>query len=172
MLGWAPRLVLVSWLRRVGEGRLPKLDMTLWRTGAGEINPVFQNSTGPFAELVLGDQAALTQFGVRIERLPPGSQSSERHWHQTEDELVYVLSGELVLVEDEEQLLRAGEAAAWPAGKPVAHCLVNRSEADATFLVIGTRSPTDIVTYPEHGMRLIRNGSERRHEPISPTEPS
>jgi uncharacterized cupin superfamily protein len=172
MLGCAARLVLISLRRRVREGRLPKLDMTLWRHGAAEINPVFGNSTGPFAELVLGDQAALTQFGVRIERLPPGSQSSERHWHEAEDELVYVLSGELVLLEDEEQLLRAGEAAAWPAGKPVAHCLVNRSEADATFLVVGTRSPADIVTYPKHGLRLIRNGSERQYEPTSPSETS
>jgi len=145
---------------------MPKLSMTNWRTGNGDPNPIFGEATGPFAELVLGDQVNLKQFGVRIERLAPGSRSSIRHWHLAEDEFVYVLTGELVLVEEGEVLLHAGDAAAWPAGSEVAHCLANRSNTEASFLIVGVRSSKDIVTYPDHGVRLIRNGTDRKYEAL------
>src|SRR5215813_6252433 len=87
----------------------------------------------------LGDAAGLTQFGVNLLRLPPGAWSSQRHWHTGEDEFVYVLSGEVVLVTDSgEEVLRSGDAAGFPAGDANGHCLQNRSSGDADVLEIGT----------------------------------
>src|ERR1700739_1408289 len=88
----------------------------------------------------LGDAAHLSQFGVNLLRLPPGAWSSQRHWHTAGDEFVYVLSGEVVLVTDGgEEILRAGDAAGFPANEGNGHCLQNRSDRGAEVLEIGTR---------------------------------
>jgi len=129
---------------------MPKLNVADWQEHAGSPNRVSGQNDGPFAEIVLGDQAGLTQLGARLERLPPGSRSSHRHWHAAEDELLYVLQGEAILVEDEETVLRPGDAAAWAAGQPVAHCLENRSSDDVVYLVVGTRASKGTVHYPDH----------------------
>ena len=141
---------------------MPKIPMPGWTEGAGGPNPLFGAGNGPYAEVTLGEAVGLSQFGVRIERLAPGSRSSYRHWHESEDEFVYVLSGELVLIEDQESVLRAGDAAGWRAGAPVGHCLENRSTAPATVLVVGTRSPSDAVHYPDHDIVLHRDASGSR----------
>ena len=96
----------------------------------------------------LGDAAGLTQFGVNLLRLPPGVWSSQRHWHTTEDEFVYVLSGEVTLVTDSgEEVLRAGDCAGFKANDSDGHCLQNRSGRDATVLEIGTRDPINNMAY-------------------------
>ncbi|WP_157522245.1 cupin domain-containing protein [Mitsuaria sp. 7] len=141
---------------------MPKLNTALWTDHPGVVNRFSGQNDGPYAELVLGDQAGLTQFGARLERLPPGSRSSHRHWHETEDEFVYVLSGELVLVENDESVLQAGESAAWAAGAPVAHCLENRSASEVVYLVVGTRVSKGTVHYPDHDVVLHHDGDERR----------
>jgi uncharacterized cupin superfamily protein len=109
----------------------------------------------------LGDPAGLTQFGVNLLRLPPGAWSSQRHWHTGEDEFVYVLSGEVVLVTDEgEEVLRAGDAAGFPANEGNGHCLQNRSDKDAQLLEVGTRqtgSPAQGVS----GAARVGAGFER-----------
>jgi uncharacterized cupin superfamily protein len=98
----------------------------------------------------LGEAAGLTQFGVNLVRLNPGAASSQRHWHENEDEFLLVLEGELVLVEDEgETVLRSGDAAGFKAGVPNGHHLLNRSDLDALFLVVGTRAPTERGHYPD-----------------------
>lgn len=105
----------------------------------------------------LGDAAGLTQFGVNLTRLPPGAWSSQRHWHAGEDEFVYVLEGELVLVtEAREELLRAGDCAGFKAGEADGHHLQNRSEREAAYLEIGTRLAREAVqvTYPDIDLRL------------------
>src|SRR5258705_12097661 len=90
----------------------------------------------------LGDPAGLTQFGVNLCRLPPGTWSSQRHWHTHEDELVYVLEGEVVLVTDDgEEVLQAGDCAGFRAGDPDGHHFQNRSGADVVLLEIGSRVP-------------------------------
>jgi uncharacterized cupin superfamily protein len=127
---------------------MPKIDIRAWTEKPGGPNPLSGQDNGPHSEISLGDAIGLTQFGVRLERLPPGSRSSHRHWHETEDEFVYVLSGELVLVEETEIALRAGDAADWRAGAPVAHCLENRSRDDATMLIVGTRALRGVVIIP------------------------
>ncbi|MBL9058403.1 MAG: cupin domain-containing protein [Mangrovicoccus sp.] len=118
--------------------RLPRLD-----AGAPPDSPFARLSW-----LALGDAGGLTQFGVSLETLGPGGRSSDRHWHEAEDEFAYVLSGTLTLVEDTgEATLGPGEAAAFPAGNPVGHTLENRTDAPAVFLMIGTRAADDRVHY-------------------------
>jgi uncharacterized cupin superfamily protein len=98
----------------------------------------------------LGDAAGLTQFGVNLVRLRPGAASSQRHWHENEDEFLIVLEGELVLVEDEgETILRAGDTAGFKAGVPNGHHLLNRTERDGVFLVVGSRAPAERAHYPD-----------------------
>ncbi len=98
----------------------------------------------------LTEPLGLTQFGVNLTTLEPGAMSSQRHWHAREDEFVYILEGELVLVTEEgERVLGPGMAAGFPAGEPNGHHLVNRSSKPATYLEIGTRSPDEDVSYPD-----------------------
>jgi uncharacterized cupin superfamily protein len=140
---------------------MPKVAIPSFTNETGTDHPVLGPDLGPYAHAVIGDVAGLTQFGCHLERLPPGSRSSHRHWHESEDELVYLLEGELVLIETTETVLRAGDAAAWRAGDPVGHCLENRSGAAALYLVVGTRRNEDVVHYPEHGLTLTI--TDRRH---------
>lgn len=140
---------------------MPKVALPPFTIEADTRHPVLGASLGPHAHAAIGDAAGLTQFGCHLERLPPGSRSSHRHWHEAEDELVYVLDGEVVLVEDIETVLRPGEAAAWRAGDPVGHCLENRSGRDALYLVVGTRRMHDVVHYPDAGLTLTI--TDRRH---------
>lgn len=98
----------------------------------------------------LGDAAGLKNFGVNLTKLAPGSCSALRHWHTKQDEFIYVLSGELILVTDErEQILTAEMAAGFPAGVANGHHLINRSNSDAVYLEIGDRTPNDEVNYPD-----------------------
>jgi uncharacterized cupin superfamily protein len=101
----------------------------------------------------LGDAAGLTQFGVNLLRLPPSAWSSQRHWHTGEDEFVYVLLGEVVLITDGgEEVLRAGDAAGFPANDLDGHCLQNRSDRDAQVLEIGTRTTGSVAYYSDIDM--------------------
>ncbi len=99
----------------------------------------------------LGDVAGLTQFGVNLQRLAPGGWSSQRHWHSGEDEFVWVVAGEVVLVtEDGEEVLRPGDCAGFKAGVANGHHLQNRSDQEALLLEIGSRRPeSDTVAYPD-----------------------
>ncbi len=111
----------------------------------------------------LGDVAGLTQFGVNRLTLSPGSWSSQRHWHTREDEFVYVLAGEVVLVTDAgEQVLRAGECAGFPAGVRDGHHLQNRSDRDAVVLEVGSRDRADAGEYPDIDMRFGPDGFTRK----------
>jgi uncharacterized cupin superfamily protein len=102
----------------------------------------------------LGDAAKLTQFGVNLLRLEPGVWSSQRHWHSREDEFIFVVQGQVVLVTDDgEEILRAGDCAGFKAGKKNGHHLQNRSKAEALVLEVGTRSKDDTTTYPGIDLR-------------------
>jgi uncharacterized cupin superfamily protein len=151
---------------------MPKIDLSAVPERTGGDYPA------PFAAAVrarrvrrLGDAVGLTQFGVSLVHLPPGAWSSQRHWHERQDELVYVLSGELVLVTDAgEEPLRAGECAAFKAGVRDGHHLQNRSSAEATFLVAGTRTSTDAGEYSDIDMvfRDDEEGSRYLHKDGTP----
>lgn len=106
----------------------------------------------------ISEPGGLTQFGAFIETLPPGSRSSIKHWHSAEDEMVYMLAGEVTLIEgNTDVVLRPGDAATFRAGDPLGHCLVNRSVAAARYLVVGTRAPVDTITYPDHDRVCFRD---------------
>ena len=110
---------------------------------------------------VLGNLAGLTQFGINLTRLKPGAASALRHWHDNEDEFVYVLEGELTLIEDQgETLLRPGEAAGFKAGVPNGHHLVNKSDRDAVYLEIGTRAERERAHYPDDDLACIKDGKD------------
>jgi len=111
----------------------------------------------------LGEAVGLSQFGVNLTMLPPGAWSSQRHWHTNEDEFVYILEGEVVLVTDDgEQILGAGMAAGFPAGKRDGHHLINRSEQPARFIEIGTRATSEDGEYSDIDMIFtVRDGVER-----------
>jgi len=105
----------------------------------------------------IGDPGGLSQFGAFEEILQPGSRSSLKHWHMAEDEMIYVLAGEVTVIEGEAvTTLKPGDAAAFPAGREVGHFLQNRSAAPCKYLVVGTRAPADVITYPDHGRRCVR----------------
>jgi uncharacterized cupin superfamily protein len=126
-------------------------------------HPALGRTLGPYAHAVLGEAGGLSQFGVHLERLPPGSASSFRHWHEAEDEMVHVLSGHPTLVEETETRLSPDDSACWPAGVPVGHHLVNRSDAPALYLTIGTRLGRDVIHYPDHDLITRKDGAARRY---------
>jgi uncharacterized cupin superfamily protein len=101
----------------------------------------------------LGDAFGLKNFGVNLTTLAPGAMSALRHWHAKQDEFIYVLEGEAVLVTDAgEQVVRPGMFAGFPAGRQDGHHLINRSERDVVYLEIGDRMPGDAADYPDLDM--------------------
>jgi uncharacterized cupin superfamily protein len=122
----------------------------------------------------LGDAAGLTQFGVNLMRLPPGAWSSQRHWHTREDEFVYVLSGEVVLVTDAgEETLSAGDCAGFKAGAPDGHHLQNRSTSEAVLLEVGTRAiQEDEAWYPDIDMKALKGRAGYVHRDGRPYPPN
>jgi uncharacterized cupin superfamily protein len=127
---------------------MPKVDVAAVpaRTGSG-YPPPFAGPCASRTRKRLGDAGGLEDFGVNLMTLPPGGWSSQRHWHSHEDELVYVLEGELVLVEDGgETILLAGDCAAFPKNSGNGHHLINRSTTVAVYLEVGSRHPDDLTT--------------------------
>jgi uncharacterized cupin superfamily protein len=138
---------------------MPKIDIDgLEPDCSNDYPPPFNKTVEGRSRHRLGHAAGLTQFGVNICTLKPGASSSLRHWHENEDELVYVLEGEVVLCEDNgETMLKAGEAAAWKAGVPNGHCLVNRSSRDTIFVEIGSNAPEERAYYSDIDMMAVRD---------------
>lgn len=152
---------------------MPKIDIDKAPTRFGTAYPSpFDGPCQARKRWKLGDAAGLTQFGVNLMKLPPGAWTSQRHWHTAEDEFVWVVEGEVVLVTDEgEQVLRAGDCAGFPAGVPNGHHIQNRSEAEATLLEVGSRREAeDGCDYPDIDL-VIRPGEESyRHRDGTPYE--
>lgn len=144
------RAIVFNWK----EIDMPKLDVTSIpeQRGSGYPQP-FDQQVGQRIRQRLGDAGGLTQFGVNLLQLLPGAWSGQRHWHSAEDEFVYVVSGELVLITGQgEQPMRAGDCAAFPANAPDGHQLVNRSDTVALCLEVGSRIAADRVDYPDIDM--------------------
>jgi uncharacterized cupin superfamily protein len=137
---------------------MPKIDPTHARSAAGSRYPK------PFDEpcmgrtiMQLGQAAGLSQFGVNLLTLNAGAWSSQRHWHEKEDEFIYVLEGEVALVEDEgETVLGPGDSAGFKAGTRNGHHLINRGTRDARILVVGARIEDDYGEYSDIDMRFTR----------------
>jgi uncharacterized cupin superfamily protein len=112
----------------------------------------------------LGNAAGLDQFGVNLTTLKPGAASALRHWHDKEDEFVYILEGEVVLIEDDgETVLKPGDAAGFKASVRNGHHLVNKSGGNAVYLEIGTRSKYERAEYPDVDLIVIRDEKGGRY---------
>lgn len=118
---------------------MPKLNLSaIPQTNATGYPPPFDAAVDGRWYRRLAPPSGLTDFGASHVVLKPGAWSSQRHWHDNEDELVVMLFGEAVLVEDDgETLLHAGDCAAWAKGSTNGHHLINRSDADCVFVAIG-----------------------------------
>lgn len=143
---------------------MPKLDLSKVPVKTGSIYPAaYAAMMAGRSSLRLGDAGGLTQFGANLVLLEPGAISSLRHAHQFEDEFVIMTSGELVLIEDEgEALMRAGDCAAFRAGTGNGHHFVNRSGAAGSFLVVGTKAPREVAVYSDVDLRIEMEGGKAR----------
>jgi len=138
---------------------MPKIDVSAVpeRRGSG-YPPPFDAPCAKRVRKRLGDAGGLTDFGVNLMRLPPGGWSSQRHWHTAEDEFVYVLEGELTLVEDGGEItLRAGDCAAFPKNSGSGHHLINRSTVPAVYLEAGSRKPEDVTICSDIDLLISQN---------------
>ncbi len=135
---------------------MPKIDINAVPQRKGsDYPPPFDVPCAGRIRQRLGDAGGLADFGLNLTHLPPGHWSSQRHWHSHEEELVYVLEGELVLIEDSgETVLHAGDCAAFPKGSGNGHHLINRSDAMAIYLEMGTRHSDEVTTYADIDMKI------------------
>jgi uncharacterized cupin superfamily protein len=140
------------------------IDSAPTTTGASYPRPYAEPCSGRFRRR-LGDAAGLTQFGVNLTRLPPGCWSSQRHWHAAEDEFVFVVAGEVVLVTSAgEETLRAGDCVGFKAGQPDGHHLQNRSDREALILEVGSRRRAEEeVIYPDIDLKIPRGAGGFTH---------
>jgi uncharacterized cupin superfamily protein len=113
----------------------------------------------------LGKPFGLSQFGVNITTLEQGAWSSQRHWHLNEDELVFALDGEMVIVDENgRHPFKQGQVMGWKANTPNAHCIVNESDRPAKFLVVGTRAAIEEAFYPDIDMHYRRDENGPRFQ--------
>ena len=149
---------------------MPTIDVAhLPRRKGSDYPPPFAAVACARSRQALGNAGGLTDFGVNLTQLPPGAWSSQRHWHSDEDELVYVLSGELVLVTDAgEQLLVAQDCAAFPKHLADGHHLINRGAEMAVYLEIGSRSKNDCCHYPDIDLHWDSSADAYTHKDGSP----
>lgn len=136
----------------------PALDPMTVEARRGTVYPdQFKPRVAGREKRALGNALGLVNFGVNLVKLEPGAQSALRHWHTQQDEFVWILEGELTLVTDAgRQILKPGQCAGFPKGRPDGHHLVNNSGKDAWYLEVGDRSPGDGAVYPdEDGMRAV-----------------
>jgi uncharacterized cupin superfamily protein len=149
---------------------MPKIDLSTVpvRTGTGYPEP-FNAACAGRTRKRLGDAGRLTALGVNLMTLPPGKWSSQRHWHSHEDEFVFVLEGELTLVEDGgETVLRAGDCAAFPRASGNGHHLQNCSSAIAVYLEVGSRHPEDLTTCSDVDMMSSNKDGRFVHKDGTP----
>jgi uncharacterized cupin superfamily protein len=149
---------------------MPKINLAELPVLVGTGYPAkFNEACAGRTRVRLGDGGGLSSFGVNLMTLPRGKWSSQRHWHSHEDEFVYVLSGELVLVEDkEETVLSAGDCAAFPKGSGNGHHLQNRASDLAVYLEVGSRHPDDMTTCSDVDMMSSNRDGAFVHKDGSP----
>ena len=108
-------------------------------------------------KFLLGDVFGLSQFGVNLAVLEPGAWSSQRHWHENEDEFIYVLSGEITLADDSgEHVLKPGMCAGFKAGNGNGHCLKNLTDKPVQYLEVGTRGTDEVAWYSDIDMKVVQ----------------
>jgi len=143
---------------------MPKIDIDKVRASTRAYYPSpFDKHVAGRETKRLGDAVGLTQFGVSLVRLKPGAAAGVRHWHENEDEFVYVLEGDVALVEDAgETRLGPGDTAGFKAGVANGHSMVNKSKADVLMLVVGTRAKSERGHYPDVDLAYEFDGKDFR----------
>lgn len=144
---------------------MPKLDLdTIPQTNATGYPPEYAGPVAGRWYRRLAPPGGLSDYGVSHVTLEPGAWSSQRHWHEGEDEFVVILAGEAVLVDDSgETVMRAGDCAAFPKGDGNGHVLQNRSDADCVFVAVGRPAASD-CHYPDIDMHLENGRGFRRKD--------
>ena len=149
---------------------MPKIDIAAVPIRQG--SPYPEQFDAPCASRTrrrVGNAGGLRDFGINLMTLPPGGWSSQRHWHSHEDEFVYVIEGELTLVEDHgESVLRTGDCAAFPKNTGNGHHLINRSSAVARYLEVGSRNPDDLATCSDIDMKSASSDGRFVHKDGTP----
>ena len=147
---------------------MPKIDVAKVPVdGRSNYPEPFNRIVAGRSRLRLGKAAGLDQFGVNLTTLKPGAASSLRHWHEKEDEFVFILRGEVVLIEDDgETVLKPGDAAGFKANSGNGHHLVNKSSSDVVLLEIGSRAKHERAEYSDVDMQIVRdeNGARYSHK--------
>lgn len=148
---------------------MPKLDLdAIPQTNATGYPPEYAGVVQGRWYRRLAPVSGITDFGFSHVTLKPGAWSSQRHWHEGEDEFVVMLSGEAILVDEQgEHPMRAGDVAAFPKGDGNGHVLQNRSAEDCVFVAVGRPAATD-CHYPDIDMHLFAGAPEQRRKDGSP----
>jgi uncharacterized cupin superfamily protein len=139
---------------------MPKIDISALETRVGSPNyPArYQPVCAGRHKTPLGNAVGLSQFGVNLTKLEPGAATALRHWHEQEDEFVYILEGECVLIENGgEVTLKAGDCAGFKANVDDGHCIVNRTDREVLLLEVGTRAQAERSHYPDDDLKLERD---------------
>lgn len=130
--------------------------------GSSNYPEPYNQGSGNLSWRHLTDAGGLTQYGVALETIHPGGVSSQMHWESHEDEFLYMLEGEITVVEDGvETIIGPGDACAWKSGAPPAHQLKNHTDQPATYLIMGSRDPRNVTTYPGLDMLATPSGYTR-----------
>jgi uncharacterized cupin superfamily protein len=139
---------------------MPKIDISALETRVGSPNypaPLRHVCAGRH-KTPLGNAVGLSQFGVNLTKLEPGAATALRHWHEQEDEFVYILEGECVLIESGgEVTLKAGDCAGFKANVDDGHCIVNRTDREVLLLEVGTRAKAERAHYPDDDLKFERD---------------
>ncbi len=149
---------------------MPKIDIDATPVRKGSGYPAqFNAACAARLRQRLGEAGGLSDFGVNLMRLPPGNWSSQRHWHSHEDEFVYVIEGEVTLIEDDgETVLRAGDCAAFAKGSGNGHHMINRSGAMAVYLEVGSRHSADVTVCSDIDMMSANTDGRFTHKDGTP----
>ena len=135
------------------------------RKGDARSKTTDQPNFGKMETTSFADIAGIKQYGAYLQTLHPGGKSSNRHWHENEDEFLFVVSGHLTIVEnDGPHVLEPGDAACWPAGVANAHHVLNETDQPCSYVMVGTRVTRDVCHYPDSGKTLHTEGGEWRME--------
>jgi uncharacterized cupin superfamily protein len=149
-------------------------DITPVSSDEGGYPAPFDEATGRFRYWPLSDAGGLSQFGAAYEVLEPGPGPSLHHWHEQEDEFLYLIEGEVTVIEGEgddetRSVLTPGDAVAWPAGLARGHSLYNHTDRPCAYLIIGSRTPTETGHYPGRDIRFTRDAQGARHTHLDGT---
>ncbi len=135
------------------------------RKGQARSQKKDEPNVGAMETASFSDTAGIKQYGAYLQTLQPGARSSTRHWHENEDEFLFVVSGQVTVVEnDGPHKLEPGDAACWPAGVANAHHVLNESGQPCSYLIVGTRLTMDVCHYPDVGKTLYSEGENWRVE--------